>query len=366
MLFSLPVLMYHCISDFPDGLCVSPDHFEDQCRTLHAAGWRGISLAEVEAYALRSRPLPRRSLLLTFDDGYLDNHVYAEPILRAYGHCGVIFPVLDRVEPAGAIRPTLEDARAGRLAVESLPVPPSPMQKDTLGYPIRVETFCNWNELRALRERGTMQAAPHSRDHGKVAVGPEFTDFLTPGPRLRSFDSLPAPQPWGMPRFKSKPSLAARAFLPAPELVELVRRIVPQEDRAAAAFLAEAENLRQLRAAVEALPGLGRLESEAENRDRLAREFALCRERFTAELGEAPTAFCWPWGRHTPEALEEAQKAGFRLFFTTRRGANPAGQGSGLRRFRVTSVPGKVLLRKVRFFASAPLAALYGLIRPYR
>lgn len=366
MLFSLPVLMYHGINEFSDALCVSPAHFEDQCRALRAAGWRGVSLAEVEDYALRSRPLPRRSLLMTFDDGYLDNFVYAEPILRAYGHSGVIFPVLDLVEPAAPLRPTLDDVRAGLLPKGTLPVPASPMSRDSLGHAVRVEKFCNWNEIRAMHARGTLAAAPHAVDHSRVPAGPEFTGFLAPGPRLRFFDRLSAPQPWGMPLFRRKPALAARAFLPAPELTDLVCRMTPQNAEEAGVFLSREENRRRLRAKIAALPSLGRHETEAEHRARLAREFALCRDRFAEELGGRPTSFCWPWGRCTPEALEEGQKAGFRLFFTTRRGPNLPGCASGMRRFRVNSVSGADLLRKVRFFSSTPLAALYGLFRPYR
>lgn len=96
--YSLPVLMYHYVSRFPGAIAVSPEHFEDQCRGMAKHGWRGIGLDEAEDFLLKGAPLPPRSLLITFDDGYLDNYVYAWPILRKYGHKGVVFAVTERME----------------------------------------------------------------------------------------------------------------------------------------------------------------------------------------------------------------------------------------------------------------------------
>ncbi|WMW66140.1 polysaccharide deacetylase family protein [Nitratidesulfovibrio liaohensis] len=103
---SLPVLMYHYVSRKKNSIAVHPDTFETHCRAMRRAGWTGIGLAEAEAYLLGEAPLPPRSALITFDDGFLDNYVYAWPILKKYGHKGVIFAVAGKLEQ-GAPRPTL-------------------------------------------------------------------------------------------------------------------------------------------------------------------------------------------------------------------------------------------------------------------
>ena len=119
--YSLPVLMYHYVSRFPGAIAVSPEHFEDQCRGMAEHGWRGIGLDEAEGFLLKGAPLPPRSLLITFDDGYLDNYVYAWPILRKYGHKGVVFAVTERmVAEKNAARPLPTSGR-GCLRPASLP-----------------------------------------------------------------------------------------------------------------------------------------------------------------------------------------------------------------------------------------------------
>ncbi|MCL1890312.1 MAG: polysaccharide deacetylase family protein, partial [Desulfovibrionaceae bacterium] len=120
---SLPVLNYHSVCDRPHNLSVPTAIFEAHCRTAAENGWFGVSLEQAEEFFLRGRDLPPRSFLITLDDGYLDNYVYAWPILRKYGHKAVIFPVADSISAASAPcpRPTLEDVWGGVLAMEELP-----------------------------------------------------------------------------------------------------------------------------------------------------------------------------------------------------------------------------------------------------
>lgn len=138
--YSLPVLMYHYVSRFPGAIAVSPEHFEDQCRGMAEHGWRGIGLDEAEGFLLKGAPLPPRSLLITFDDGYLDNYVYAWPILRKYGHKGVVFAVTERMEAEKKCRPTLADVWEG-LPSSSLPPVDAPMHDTPFGYQVRRDMF---------------------------------------------------------------------------------------------------------------------------------------------------------------------------------------------------------------------------------
>ena len=50
-----------------------------------------VRMEQVIDAVKRGRPLPERALLLTFDDGYIDNFSYAFPLLEEYGFQGSFF-----------------------------------------------------------------------------------------------------------------------------------------------------------------------------------------------------------------------------------------------------------------------------------
>ena len=90
----VPILMYHHLAeDVTNDEMVSPEQFEAQIRTLTEAGYAGISFDELQAYVLRGEPLPKKPVVITFDDGYLSNYTLAYPILQKYGMKATIFSI---------------------------------------------------------------------------------------------------------------------------------------------------------------------------------------------------------------------------------------------------------------------------------
>ncbi len=364
MFFSLPVLMYHSISRFNHGLCVSAELFDDHCRELAKAGWRGIPLGEAEDYFLRKRSLPRKSCLLTFDDGYLDNYVHAEPILRQHGHHGVLFPVAECLGRAGEpLRPNRDQIAADAARAAELPdLDTRPKMLRSGRFAQRI-LFCNWSEVKHMHHDGHMAAAPHSLRHDRVVAGLSFTRLSVPK-RWHSFFSVPPYEmPVGFPVFRLQHAFAGPGYRLEPELFELVRATVPQELGEARVFLNNEKNRASVRAAINRLPRLGVLESEAEYRTRMFQDFSACRDIFARELGAPPVSFCWPWGTYNKIAVEEARNAGFRLFFTTRRGPNLPGMPLAVRRMRIRAVSAEQLLRNMRLASFTVLEAAYGWLR---
>ena len=79
------VLLYHRVaepeSDIWD-LAVTPARFEQQLRFLQKTGL--VISAEELVAQLAKRTLKRRSVVITFDDGYVDNFLAARPLLAHY------------------------------------------------------------------------------------------------------------------------------------------------------------------------------------------------------------------------------------------------------------------------------------------
>ncbi|HET9933833.1 MAG TPA: polysaccharide deacetylase family protein [Polyangiaceae bacterium] len=85
------ILMYHRVARLPayDQLTVTPERFDEQLEEL-ATNFRVVSLAD--AFAELERGKPRETLVVvTFDDGYLDNLTNALPILRRHAIPATIF-----------------------------------------------------------------------------------------------------------------------------------------------------------------------------------------------------------------------------------------------------------------------------------
>lgn len=93
--YYVPILMYHYIRDYqnqsdPLGiqLSVSPDTLDKQLADLESAGYRTISLQD-----LVEKKFEGKSIILTFDDGYIDHYTEAFPILQKHNMTATFFIV---------------------------------------------------------------------------------------------------------------------------------------------------------------------------------------------------------------------------------------------------------------------------------
>lgn len=89
---ALPILMYHHVSPNPGLVTVSPAAFRAHMAALAKSGWKTAGLQAVEAF-FAGEPVPEKTCIVTFDDGYLDNGVYAAPVLAEFCMKAVIFTV---------------------------------------------------------------------------------------------------------------------------------------------------------------------------------------------------------------------------------------------------------------------------------
>jgi peptidoglycan/xylan/chitin deacetylase (PgdA/CDA1 family) len=78
------ILAYHSISDAPLDTAVTPEEFEKQLAYLSHKGFALISLDHLMAWLDKERPLPRKAVAITFDDGYADFETAALPVLTRF------------------------------------------------------------------------------------------------------------------------------------------------------------------------------------------------------------------------------------------------------------------------------------------
>lgn len=97
---TIPVLMYHHILPQEDmtrygwdnnSAVISLENFTDQMKYLHDNNFHTATLSELEKFIKGEIILPKNTVVITFDDGYLSNFVNAYPVMKQYGHRGIIF-----------------------------------------------------------------------------------------------------------------------------------------------------------------------------------------------------------------------------------------------------------------------------------
>lgn len=121
----VPVLMYHQLADpatSTSRFTVSPDVFAAQLACLRDEGFTTITAGELAAVLADSAgELPRRPVVLTFDDGYGDFYSEGLPLLKQHGFTGTIFVTTDWIGETDAARHMLsweELAEAARAGIE--------------------------------------------------------------------------------------------------------------------------------------------------------------------------------------------------------------------------------------------------------
>ena len=335
----VPVLMFHSVArEFEgvpiDWLVYPLDLFEACVSDLAASGYHTPTMDELADHLEGRTTVPERSVVLTFDDGYLDNWVFVEPILRRHGLRGVVWVTTDFIEDGDEPRPTLADVWNGRMREDEL----------------QVWGYLNRGEIRALVERGTLEVQSHASTHTWWFAGPSIVDFHRPGsphfwmawnhaPHRKPFwltEDQDEYVPWGTPVYEN-----ARA---------MVRRWFPDErlDRHVQAHVAEnggrdyfarpqwRGDLDRLVAAWRASHGgEGRYETDEEWAERVRGELTDVRDVLSEITGRPPRHHCWPGGDYSDRTEAIALDVGYRTT-TIRGGRNVPGKSAPHRIDRIS------------------------------
>jgi len=97
----IPILVYHAVLPLERGArvrgTVALDAFREQIGWLARRGYTALSLDRAAGILAGTAPPVRRSVVITFDDGYRCVHEHALPVLREAGFTATLFVVTDVV-----------------------------------------------------------------------------------------------------------------------------------------------------------------------------------------------------------------------------------------------------------------------------
>ncbi len=327
----VPSLMFHSVglnaSDWVwRDLSESLDSFEGKLQLFQKHKCRTVFWADVYQHVSGTTRLPARTLMLTFDDGYLDNWVLVWPLLKKYGMRATIFISADFIEPEGPLRPTLENVWNGELSFESL----------------QVAGFLRPAEIRKMVESGVVDVQSHASSHTWVFVDRRLVDVYDSAKYRQypwlAWNARPARKPFylnedqsryvprGEPIFPHRKALVATQFIPDRATVEEFRfqwnRLC--EESPSTGQMNVQDSLRKLLERI----GLadewpGAVESADERNNRIFLELKRSRDVLAAITGRGIDFLCWPGGAYDEVAVRVARQCGFKGYTLGSSDASP-------------------------------------------
>jgi len=313
---SIQVLMYHSIG-IPNEkwnwnyLTCPYQIFEKQLITLKKNGYTTISLKELYDFMLLGTSLPENSIVLTFDDGYLDNWVFAYPLLKKYGMKGTVFINPEFVDKRDVIRKRFDQ---GTNVTE-----------------LETEGFLSWNELQIMDKEAVILVESHAMTHTWYPNSNKIIDFRHPSDNYlwMTWNNNVSEKPflqmdntvlvnYGEPVYEHEKSLSARRFFPderlAFHLIEFSKNnpIIFSNENYKKNLMVEVEKYSQANNLV------NYYETENDYHNRIYYELTTSKEILEKKLNKNIFFLCWPGGSATKIGMKIAESVGYTFFNSAR------------------------------------------------
>jgi len=312
---SVPVIMYHSIGipnrNWQWNFLTCPyEVFESQLKWMKKKRFHTISLQQLYDYMNEGIRLPENPVVLTFDDGYLDNWVFAYPLLKKYGFKGTIYVNPEFVDPRNIIRKNLEDVYNGIEKIENL---------ETTGY-------LSWAELKEMEKEGIMDIQSHTMSHTWYPTSDKIIDFRHPGDSYiwMTWNNNQLKKPYlqiddeklvnyGEPVYQHGRAIGIKRYFPDENLKEFLVNYV--KGKGGKDFFRSKNWREELFGVVRRYRDKnqinGRFETEEEYEERIYYELQKSKEILEGKLNKEVKFLCWPGGAVTDKALKMASEIGY-------------------------------------------------------
>jgi len=310
----VPVFMYHSVG-VPNikwkwnYLTTHFEDFEKELIYLRNNDYCTISLDDLYNYIHYDEKIPKKSIILTFDDGYVDNYIFAYPLLKKYGFKGTIFVNPEFIDPRDIIRKRFDESN-------------KVITKDTTG-------FLSWQELRLIEKDGIFDIQSHAMTHTWYPISSKIIGFRSNNDEncWMTWNKYPQKKPFlqiddqslinlGDPVYENEKSLMARRYFPNTKLRKYLIDFV--EKNGGLSFFNQ-PNWEQIlfnfknkliddKKLVE-----GHYESDLDRLNRIKTELLESKSIIEQNLNKKVEYLCWPGGSATKEGQIIAEEIGYKM-----------------------------------------------------
>jgi peptidoglycan/xylan/chitin deacetylase (PgdA/CDA1 family) len=292
------------VSWYRKWLSIALSHFETFCKFLEKEGYQSVFFEDW--YSIQNDPSrdSKKKIILSFDDGYLDNWVYAYPILKKHKLKGTIFINPEFVDPSAGLRANLDDVWSGIKSMNDL---------QTLG-------FLSWTEIQEMDASGVMDIQSHSMSHNFYFNSDKIKDIYTGQPNYDWLAWFQKPErkpfyitedqrsfvPYGFPVFEFGRALGLRRYFPDEEMIEFAVKLYDSKST-------EQEispMISVLNKKIMEFPG--RFETDEEMEERYRYELFESKRILEEKLNKKVEFLCWPGGGYNELSIRLSIEAGYK------------------------------------------------------
>ncbi len=314
---AIPIIYYHSIANqkkkSPWSFLSYPiDLFEAHMKYLRKKGFTFLFMNDVYEIMKTGNYPSSKVIAIHFDDGFLDNWVFAFPILKKYHIKATIYVNPEFADTIVQPRPTMEDVIAGSIRYDDL---------DWWGY-------LSWNEMKIMEESGLIDIQSHSLTHTWYFSGNSIIDFHHPNDHYYwlFWNKFPKKKPvWlseidhhtfelGRPVYENGKSITIKKYYEDETLKSLLIKFV--NDNGAGRFFDNPNWKTILYEQVNSYKKKNtlneRFETEEEYCDRVRYELAKSKKLIEQHLNKQIDFLCWPGGGQNSTSFDIAYKVGYK------------------------------------------------------
>lgn len=243
-----------------------------------------------------------KKIILTFDDGYVDNWVYLYPLLSKYEIKATIFVNPEFIVESESVRLNLQDIWNGKIKYSEL----------------NDKGFLNWKEIIKMSESGLVDIQSHSMSHNWYFTSNNIIDIYTKDkyskyywlnwiitPNLKPYylnKNYSNNIPEGYPIYENGRSLAIRRYIPSNDLINYLTDNYYQTNN----------NKKDITQLLLNQKYYGHIESDKEMIERYYYELGESKKILENKLNKKVDYLCWPGGGYNSTSINVSRDVGYK------------------------------------------------------